>query len=179
LKGTGVDKGMIGVEVNKPDAIDTLRKAAEGFPNISIVPLKVKYPQGAELQLIDACLGRKVPTGKLPLNVGVIVNNVHTAQAIAQSMKTGMPSVDRVITLAGACVERPGNLLVRMGTLFSDILKERGLKCEPKKLVSGGPMMGLAMYTAEVPVCKCTSGLLALSAEETLIRRGDSVREMR
>ena len=167
MKGAGVEKGMIGVEVNKPDAIATLQKAAAGFHNISIVPLKVKYPQGAELQLIDACLGRKVPTGKLPLNVGVIVNNVHTAQAIAQSFRTGMPSVDRVITLSGACVERPGNLLVRVGTMFSDILKERGQKCEPKKLICGGPMMGLAMYTADVPVCKCTSGILALSAEET------------
>lgn len=167
MKGTGVDKGMIGIEVNKPDAIAVIQQAVADYDNISVVPLKVKYPQGAELQLIDACLGRKVPTGKLPLNVGVIVNNVHTAQAISQSFRTGMPSVERVITFAGECAERPGNLLVKVGTLFSHILAERGLKCEPKKIISGGPMMGLAMYTTEVPVCKCTSGILALSAEES------------
>ena len=166
MKGAGVEKGMIGVEMNKADAIAALQQAAKDFANISVVPLKVKYPQGAELQLLDACLGRKVPPGKLPLHVGVVVNNVHTAQAVAQCMKTGMPSVDRVITVSGTCVERPGNLLVRVGTLFGDILKERGQKCEPKKLICGGPMMGLAMYTVDVPVCKCTSGILVMSAEE-------------
>lgn len=167
MKGAQVSRGYIGIEVNKPDAIRAITEAASSYAEISVVPLKVKYPQGAELQLIDACLGRKVPPGKLPLHVGVIVNNVHTAQAITRSFRTGMPSVERVITVSGQCVERPGNLLVRVGTLMSDVLKARGLRCEPKKLICGGPMMGLGMHSADVPICKCTSGVLAFSAEET------------
>jgi len=167
MKAAKVQKGYIGVEINKPDAISALQGAILGLGDIQIVSLAVKYPQGAEIQLIDACLGRKVPSGKLPLHVGIVVNNVHTAQAVARAMRKGMPSVERVITVSGACVERPGNLLVRVGTTFGDILADRGLKSEPHKLISGGPMMGLAMYTPDVPVCKCTSGILALTKEET------------
>ncbi|MBS3985914.1 MAG: electron transport complex subunit RsxC [Selenomonadales bacterium] len=167
MKATGVARGFIGIELNKQDAIAELRGAIANDPNISIVPLAVKYPQGAEQQLIAACLGRRVPKGKRPVHIGVIVNNVHTAQAIAASLRTGWPSIERVVTVDGACVERPGNVLVRIGTTFGDILAARGLVGEPHKLLSGGPMMGMAMYTPNVPVCKCTSGILALSRAES------------
>ncbi|MDP3487654.1 MAG: electron transport complex subunit RsxC [Bacillota bacterium] len=170
MRAAKVEKGYIGVEVNKPDAIRALKAAVKDYGNIQIISLAVKYPQGAEIQLIDACLGRKVPSGKLPLHVGVVVNNVHTAQAVAKSLRTGVPSIERVITVSGSCVERPGNILVRVGTTFADVLADRGLKCEPYKLISGGPMMGLAMYNPDVAICKCTSGILALSKDETSYR---------
>lgn len=167
MKATGVARGFIGIELNKQDAIAELRGAIADDRNITIVPLEVKYPQGAEQQLIAACLKRRVPKGKRPVHIGVVVNNVHTAQAIAHSLRTGLPSVERVVTVDGACVERAGNLLVRVGTSFADILAARGLCGEPHKLLSGGPMMGIAMHTAAVPVCKCTSGILALSHAES------------
>lgn len=167
MKAANVDKGFVGVEANKPDAIEALRVASNNFSNIQILELSVKYPQGAEIQLIDVCLGRKVPSGKLPLHVGVVVNNVHTAQAVARSLRTGLPSIERVITVSGSCVENPANLLVRVGTSFADILTARGLKCEPHKLIAGGPMMGMAMYSSDAVICKCSSSVLALSKNET------------
>ncbi|MDP3058284.1 MAG: electron transport complex subunit RsxC [bacterium] len=170
MKVARVDRGYIGVENNKLDAINTLIIAARQFPTISIIPLQVKYPQGAELQLIDSCLGRKVPPGKLPMHVGVIVNNVHTAQAVAKALHSGMPSIERLLTVAGGCVERPGNILVRVGTTFKDILEWRGLSGVPERLISGGPMMGAAMYTSDVSVTKGTSGILALTKDEALPR---------
>lgn len=167
LKVTGVKQGYIGVEINKQDALAALGHAVASATDIKIVPLAVKYPQGAEQQLIAACLGRRVPKGKRPVHIGVVVNNVHTAQAIAASLRTGLPCIERVVTVDGACVERPGNVLVRIGTTFGDILAARGLVSEPHKLLAGGPMMGLAMYTPNVPVCKCTSGILALTPLES------------
>jgi len=167
MKATGVRQGYIGVEANKQDAIVALTRVISGATDIKVVPLAVKYPQGAEQQLIYACLGRRLPKGKRPLHIGVVVNNVHTAQAIAHSLRTGLPCVERVITVDGECVERPGNVVVRIGTSFSDVLAARGLVGEPHKLLSGGPMMGIAMYTPSVPVCKCTSGILALALTES------------
>ncbi len=167
MKAAGVKQGYIGVEVNKTDALTALRQAIAPALDIQIVPLAVKYPQGAEQQLIAACLNRTVPKGKRPVHIGVVVNNVHTAQAIAHSLRTGFPSIERVITVDGACVERPGNFLVRVGTSFADILAVCGLASEPCKLLSGGPMMGMAMHTSAVPVSKCTSGILALSRAES------------
>jgi len=167
MKAVGAGAGHIGIEDNKQDAIAAMRKTAALYSDITVTTVKTKYPQGAELQLIRACLGQEVPPGKLPLHIGVLVNNVHTAYSIADSLETGMPSVTRVITVGGACALRPGNLLVRVGTTFADILTERGIKEEPYKLIAGGPLMGMAMYTAEVAVCKCTSGMLALSLAES------------
>ncbi|MBT9176216.1 MAG: Electron transport complex subunit RnfC [Firmicutes bacterium] len=167
MKVTGVKQGYIGVEVNKQDAVAELRRAVASARDIQIVPLAVKYPQGAEQQLIQACLNRRVPKGRRPVHIGVVVNNVHTAQSIAHSLRTGLPCVERVVTVDGASVERPGNVLVRIGTSFADVLTERGLTSEPYKLLSGGPMMGIAMHTPAVPVCKCTSGILALSRAES------------
>jgi len=166
MKASGASAGHIGVEENKLDALAAMRLAAAPYSDIKVTPLAVKYPQGAELQLIQACLGKEVPPGKLPVHVGVVVNNVHTAQAIARSMTTGMPSVQRVITVGGECVTEPANVWVRIGTTFADVLAERGLNNAPYKLISGGPLMGMSMYTPEVAVTKCTSGILALSRQE-------------
>jgi len=167
MKAVGARAGHIGIEDNKQDAIAAMRKACAPYGELTVTALSTKYPQGAELQLIRACLGKEVPQGKLPTHIGVIVNNVHTTYSIADSLLTGMPSVARVITVGGACVLRPGNLLVRVGTTFADILMARGIKEEPYKLISGGPMMGMAMYNKEVAVCKCTSGVLAISRAES------------
>lgn len=167
MKASGASAGHIGVEENKPDALAALRLSAARYSDITVTSLAVKYPQGAELQLIHSCLGKEVPPGKLPVHVGVVVNNVHTAQAIARGMTTGMPSVERVVTVGGECVTSPGNLWVRVGATFADILAERGLTCTPYKLISGGPLMGMAVHTLEVAVTKCTSGILALSRQES------------
>jgi len=167
MKVLGVTKGFIGIEDNKPDAIQSMRKAAEGEGNIQIKALKTKYPQGAEKQLIEAITKRQVPSGKLPMDVGVVVNNVGTAAAIAKAIKTGIPLIERIVTVAGGAVKEPKNLLVRIGTSFKDVIEQcGGFKEEPAKVISGGPMMGLAQYTLDVPVTKGTSGILLLTHQE-------------
>lgn len=166
MKVVGVDKGYIGVEENKHDAIKLLDEACQPHPGIEVVPLEVKYPQGLELQLIKAITGKEVPSGKLPADVGVVVNNVGTAAAIAQVIRTGQPLIERVVTVTGSMVENPKNLLVRVGTLFGDLLDQCGLKGQPGKIVQGGPMMGITQFSTDVPVVKGVSGVLVLSPEE-------------
>lgn len=166
MKAVGVEQGYIGVEDNKKNAIAALAKACESYPQLTVVPLEVKYPQGLELQLIKAVLGREVPSGKLPADVGVIVNNVGTAAAVAEAVRTGRPLTERVVTVAGSLVEHPKNLLVRIGTPFRDLLEECGLHGQPGKVIQGGPMMGITQGTTDVPVTKGVSGILALSESE-------------
>lgn len=167
MKAVGVDKGYIGVEVNKPDAIAALQQASAAFPGIGIVPLQVKYPQGAELMLMKAITGRELPSGKLPADIGIIVNNVATAAAVATAVMNGQPLLERVVTVSGSMVERPQNLRVRLGTPFSDLLAECGFKGQPGKVIQGGPMMGITQADMSVPVTKVVSGILALSPAET------------
>jgi len=170
MKAVGVNKGYIGIENNKPDAINSMLKAAEKEPNIEIVSLVAKYPQGDEKRLINAVTGRVVPSGGLPMDVGVIVNNVGTACAVANAIQTGMPLVERVITVTGSAIKNPKNLLVKIGTPFKDIIAQcGGYKETPGKIIMGGPMMGLAQYTDEVPVIKGTSGILVLNEKEAKI----------
>ena len=158
----GVQNYMIGIEVNKPDAIELMEKKG-----CRVLPLKVSYPQGAEKQLIDAAVGREVPAGGLPMDIGVVVQNVGTAAAVAQAVRDGIPSIRRTITVTGAGVRSPGNYDACVGTLFSSLIEESGGYAEDvQRLVSGGPMMGISLYTDEVPVTKGTSGVLALSASE-------------
>lgn len=167
MRATSALKGYIGVEENKPDAIAALEKAIAGNPEIKIAVLETKYPQGAEKMLIKAVLNRKVPAGKLPLDVGVVVNNVGTAAAIYEALNLGKPLIDRVITVSGNGVAEPKNLRVRIGTPFADILSQcGGLKQdnEEKEVLNGGPMMGIAQSTLNVPVLKGTSGITVLSA---------------
>jgi electron transport complex protein RnfC len=124
MKIVGCDKGVVGIEDNKPEAIDILTKASAEFSNIEVKVCPERYPQGSEKHLIYSCLGRIVPSGKLPLDIGVIVNNVGTAIAVADAIEYGIPLIKRVVTVSGQGVQNPGNYLVRIGTLFSDLIEE-------------------------------------------------------
>ncbi len=164
IKALGAEKGVIGIEDNKPDAIKALEEAVADEENITVAKLHTKYPQGAEKMLIQVTTGRKVPSGGLPLEVGVVNHNVGTAVAITQAIREGKPLIERVVTVTGAGVNQPANLLVRVGTLVSEVLEAcGGLREETRKLIAGGPMMGLAQPSADIPVIKGTSGILALT----------------
>jgi len=167
MKVFDIKHGKIGIESNKQDAIDLLSSKVSESDGIEIVPLLPKYPQGAEKQLIYALTKRKVPAGGLPLEAGVIVMNVGTAAAIYNAITTGMPSIERIVTVTGSCVKEPGNLLVRFGTSFEDCVNACGGLCEDTaKLISGGPMMGIAQPDTSAPVIAGTSGILALNEKE-------------
>lgn len=168
MKALDVNKGFIGIEVNKPEAIANVTKAAEPYPEIDVVSLQVKYPEGAEKQLIYACTGREVPSGALPIAVGAVVDNVATAAAIANAIKTGMPLVERITTVTGPCIKEPKNLVTKIGTKFSEIIKQcGGLKEDvvARKLIAGGPMMGFAQFTDDISTNKGSSGILILDED--------------
>ncbi len=174
---TGAGKLIVAVEDNKPRAADILRQHLDGLPS-EIALLKTKYPQGAEKNLIYALLRREVPRGGLPFDVGVVVQNVGTAKAIWEAVSLGRPLVERVITVSGPGIREPKNVLVRIGTLFQDVVNFCGGQAEDSNLVvMGGPMMGLAQWSLDIPVVKGTSGILAWSvvlpmAEHPCIRCG-------
>lgn len=170
MKALNVSKGYIGIEVNKLDALESIKKEAQKYSDIQVIPLKVKYPQGAEKQLIYACTGKEVPSGGLPMDVGVVVNNVATAAQIAQTIKTGMPLVERITTVTGSCIKEPKNLIVKVGTLVFEVIQQCGGIKEDKnlgKVVIGGPMTGIAQYTMDIPVNKGESGILLLDEKES------------
>lgn len=170
IKALGAEKGIIGIEDNKSDAIRVMEQVVKGEENISIAHLHTKYPQGAEKMLIQVTTGRKVPAGGLPLDIGVVNHNVGTAVAIANAIRQGTPLIERVLTVTGAGVNRPANLLVRVGTLVSEVLESRGgLNDSTLKLIIGGPMMGLAQPSADIPVIKGTSGILALTDQDVYL----------
>jgi electron transport complex protein RnfC len=167
LKATAVNKGIIAIEDNKPDAAAAVKKAAAGKENIEVVIMATKYPQGGEKQLINAVTGREVPSGKLPMDVNVIVDNAGTCAAIAQAVTTGMPLVERILTVTGSGIKEPKNLLVRIGTPVGEVLEQcGGFKGKPGKVVMGGPMMGLAQSILSIPVIKGTSGILVLEESD-------------
>ncbi len=160
------ERVIVGIESNKRDAIELLTEFGKKY-NIEVVALKVKYPQGAEKNLIEAILGREVPSGKLPIEVGVINSNVGTLVSICQAVRDDRPVIDRVVTVSGAAVRNPGNLLVRIGTPVHEIIDEcGGLVEEPCKFISGGPMMGFSFSNLDTPVTKGTSGILTLTHRE-------------
>jgi len=168
MKIVGCDKGVIGIEDNKQEAIEILRQATVNIDNIEVKVCPERYPQGSEKHLIYACLGRVVPSGKLPLDIGVVVNNVATAVAVADAIEYRTPLVERVVTVSGKGVQHPGNYLVRIGTLFSELIQEcGGYQGEIGKIIAGGPMMGKAIFTDEFPIIKGTSGVLVFTKEET------------
>jgi len=170
MKVLNVEKGYIGIEDNKPDAIEVMRKAAQNESNIEIVSLRTKYPQGAEKQLIYACTQREVPSGGLPMEARVVVNNVGTAAEVAKAIKTGMPLIERITTITGSAIANPQNLLIKIGTTFKDIIDQcGGFKEEAGKVIMGGPMMGLTQYTLEVPVTKGASGILCLNKKDATL----------
>ncbi|HAQ64701.1 MAG TPA: electron transport complex subunit RsxC [Bacteroidales bacterium] len=168
MKGLGVTKAFIGIENNKPDAIGHLSKLASSWPGIEVHPLKVKYPQGGEKQLIKALVNREVPSGKLPIEVGCVVNNVGTAFAVYEAVQKNKPLFERVVTVTGKSIPTPGNFMVRIGTLVSALLVHSGFSAEDGlKVIGGGPMMGKALTNLDVPVVKGTSGILVMPASES------------
>jgi electron transport complex protein RnfC len=168
MKAVNVTKGYIGIENNKPDAIKLMTEKAKQYPNIEIVPLKVKYPQGGEKQLIDAVIGRQVPAPPaIPISVGAVVQNVGTAFAIYEAVMKNKPLIDRIITVTGKSVKNPGNLLARLGTPFQQLIDEcGGLPEDTGKIIGGGPMMGKALLSLDVPMTKGSSGLLIMNQQE-------------
>ncbi len=168
MKALKVEKAAIGIESNKPDAIAHLQKLIKEGSGIYVVPLKVKYPQGAEKQLIKAVTGREVPSMKLPIEVGCVVNNVGTAFAVYEAIQKNKPLIDRVVTVTGKSLKKPSNLLVRIGTPVEELIKYAGgLPEDTGKVISGGPMMGKALNSTDVPVVKGTSGILVIPASES------------
>ncbi|MBM4035807.1 MAG: electron transport complex subunit RsxC [Planctomycetes bacterium] len=160
-KALGVKETLIGIEANKLDAYELLRTASEG-KGIRVEVCRVKYPQGAEKQLIYALTRRKVPAGGLPLDVGIVVQNVATAFAVREAVRAGKPLIERVATVTGDGVARPANFLVRLGTPFRALLDASGVLDGARKIIAGGPMMGIAQGSVDVPVVKGTSGILVL-----------------
>ena len=172
MKAAKVDKAYIGIESNKPDAIALMTQKAAEFPGIEVVPLKVKYPQGGEKQLIDAVIGRQVPAPPaIPINVGAIVQNVGTVYAVYEAVQKNKPLFERIVTVTGKSLKTPSNFLVRMGTPISQLIDAAGgMPEDTGKVISGGPMMGKALADIESPVCKGTSGVLLINEKEAVRR---------
>jgi electron transport complex protein RnfC len=168
MKALGVERAIIGIENNKPDAIAGMREAVMKHAlGIEVCPLKVKYPQGGEKQLIQATTGRRVPPGALPISVGAVVHNVGTVYAVYEAITMHKPLVERVVTVTGRSVERPGNYLCRIGTPISHLIKAAGgLPEDTGKVIGGGPMMGKALTSTDVVVTKGTSGVLIIPARD-------------
>ncbi len=162
----GAERVVIGIEANKPDAIALLKKQCADAP-VEILPLQVKYPQGAEKQLIAAATGREVPSGGLPMDVGVAVHNVSTAAAVTDAVMLGRPLIERVCTVTGPAIKEPKNLRIRIGMPLSHLVEVcGGLVEEPGKIILGGPMMGFTQVGFDVPVIRGSSGLLLLREED-------------
>jgi Na+-translocating ferredoxin:NAD+ oxidoreductase subunit C len=167
LHALGINRAVIGVERNKPDAIATLREHAPSDLDVTILPLKVKYPQGAEKMLIHAVTGREVPSGQLPVSVGALVQNVGSVACIGEVFESGLPLIERVVTVTGRGVRRPGNLVVPVGTRLRDVLEYcGGLTPDAREVLLGGPMMGTAQANLETPVTKGTTGIVVLTDAE-------------
>ncbi len=177
MKAAGVEQAFIGIEINKPDAIEILTREASGDPRIRVIPLEVKYPQGEEKMLIKAIANRTVPSGGLPIDVGVVVNNIATAYALAEAIQEGIPLISRVVTVTGA-VNNPKNLRVKLGTSVNKLVDYcNGFTGTPGRIVLGGPMTGPAQYRLDLPVIKTTSGVLVQGrGEVTLLEYSPCVR---
>lgn len=160
-------KGVIGIEDNKPDAIKALSEATKKFENINVAVLKSKYPQGAEKQLIYSITKRIVPAGTLPSEVGCIVQNIDTVIAIHRAIYEGQPLMRRIVTVTGKAIKNPQNFKVKLGVSYRELIEAAGGFIEtPAKVISGGPMMGIAIYSLDVPVVKGTSSILCLTKDE-------------
>ena len=167
MRALGVTRAVVGVEENKPDAIAALRATLPRDLDVTVQGLRVKYPQGAEKMLIKSLLGREVPSGKLPMHVGVIVQNVASVATIAEVFETGLPLIERIVTVTGHGVRRPSNLIVPVGTKTRDLLATcGGLTPQAREIVFGGPMMGSAEADLDAPVIKGTTGVVVLTDAE-------------
>lgn len=160
-------RGILAVEDNKPDCIEILKKLTKDEPKISVKALKTKYPQGAERQLIYAATGRKINSSMLPADAGCVVNNVDTIVAIYHAVIDGKPLMNRIVTVTGDAIADPRNFIVRIGTNYHELVEEAGgFKKEPVKIVSGGPMMGFALFDLDVPTTKTASALLCMTEDD-------------
>ena len=167
MKALAVDRAYVGIENNKPDAIAHLSQLAEKYSGIKVAALKVKYPQGGEKQLIKALINREVPSGKLPIEVGCVVQNVGTAYAVYEAVQKNKPLIERVVTVTGKAIANPSNFIVRIGTPVSALLEAAGgIPDETGKVINGGPMMGKAVNSTEIPVVKGMSGLVLMPEKE-------------
>lgn len=168
MKALDINRAIIGIEKNKPDAINHMRALASKELGIEVKPLKLKYPQGGEKQLIDACIGRQVPSGALPIEVGAVVDNVATIYAVYEAVQKNKPLISRVMTVTGKSLAKPGNYSVRFGTPLSDVVAlAGGVPEDTGKIIGGGPMMGRAMNNIDMPANKRVSGLLFLPENES------------
>lgn len=160
-------KGILAVEDNKPDCIQILKELTKDEPDIQVKPLKTKYPQGAERQLIYAATGRAIDSTKLPADAGCVVNNVDTIVAINRAVREGKPLMYRIVTVTGDAIKNPRNFRVRIGTNYHELIEEAGgFKEEPVKIISGGPMMGFGIFDLDVPTTKTASALLCLTKDD-------------
>ena len=166
MKVFGLDKAYIGIEQNKPEAIRILRDLLGSCTDVILQPLRTRYPQGAEKQLIQSITGRQVPPGGLPAAVGCAVFNTATTAAVYDAVYTGMPLVKRGVTVTGRAIQEPKNFLVPIGTSFEALIDACGLKCDPYKVLTGGPMMGIAQFDLSVPVIKGTNAVTVFSEED-------------
>lgn len=168
MRAIGVTKAIIGIESNKQDAIKHMMELASKVMGVEVLPLKLKYPQGGEKQLIDACIHRQVPSGALPIEVGAVVQNVATVYAVYEAVQKNKPLIERIVTVTGKSVAKPGNFRVRFGTPLNDILAMAGgIPENTGKIIAGGPMMGRAMSNTDMPANKRISGLLLMPQEES------------
>ena len=168
MRALGVEKAYIGIENNKPDAIDNLKRLATSFEGITVEPLKLRYPQGGEKQLIDAIIGRQVPSGKLPIDVGAVVQNVGTVYAIYEAVQKNKPLIERIVCVTGKPLREPSNFLARIGTPVESLIETAGGMPEDcGKVIGGGPMMGRPFTRLDVPVVKGTSGITLMNVEDS------------
>jgi len=173
-RALGVSRAIVAIERNKPDAAESLRSEIVERSGFSVESLEVTYPQGAERQLIFALTGRRVPAGGLPMDVGVLVQNVATSCAAYEAIRFNRPLIERVVCVSGRGVKTPKNLLARIGTTFGDIIAFCGGAVDSGKVIGGGPMMGVAQYSLDVPVAKGTSGIVLLRQDEVAQFVGDA-----
>jgi len=167
LKALGVSRGVIGIENNKAAAIAAMQKAVETESGLSVCPLRTKYPQGAEKMLIKAVIDREVPPGKLPMEVGAVIQNIGTAVAVFDAVTRGEPSITAAVTVTGRGVKTPKNLIVPVGTPLREVIDYcGGLTDDAAKVIVGGPMMGVAQHDLNAPVMKATSGIVVLTRDE-------------
>ena len=168
LKTTGAEKGIIVIEDNKPDAIELMQEKVANIGNMEVFVARTKYPQGAEKTLIKRVMGRKVPSGGLPADVGVVVDNISTVKAISDAIQTGMPLVERVATVTGEKIKNPGNFVIKIGTSVRELIDYCGGFTDDDVLVKmGGPMMGFPLNTLDVPMMKGSNGIIAVEPDET------------
>jgi electron transport complex protein RnfC len=168
MRTLGAQRVVIGVEKNKPDAIAALERCRPTDIDVQVLPLTVKYPQGAEKMLIRTVTGREVPSGKLPVSLGVVVQNVGSAASIAEIFDTGLPLLERIVTVTGPGIRKPANLIVPVGTRLCDLIDAcGGLTPDAGEIVFGGPMMGSAVANLDTPIVKGTTGVVVLEKAQT------------